>query len=162
MPKQSAGLLVYRGSPPSVEVLLVHPGGPYWSKKGEGAWSIPKGLYTEPEDPLRAARREFEEEVGRPVTGDFIALGEFKQPGGKIVTAWAVESDVSVSDFTSNSFQMEWPPRSGKFQCFPEVDRAAWFDLGTALKKLTKGQTAILHVLARRLGIEVTPSGQSD
>jgi predicted NUDIX family NTP pyrophosphohydrolase len=155
MPKKSAGLLVYRGSPPAVEVLLVHPGGPYWSKKDEGSWSIPKGLYTEPEDSLMAARREFEEEIGKPVTGSFVALGEFKQPGGKIVTAWAVETDLDVSDFTSNSFQMEWPPRSGKLQYFPEVDKAGWFSLGAALKKLTKGQTAILHALARRLLIDI-------
>jgi predicted NUDIX family NTP pyrophosphohydrolase len=161
MPKKSAGLLVYRGSPPSVEVLLVHPGGPYWAKKDEGAWSIPKGLCSGTEDPLAAARREFEEEIGGPVTGNFIVLGEFKQPGGKIVTAWAVEADLDVSDFTSNSFEMEWPPRSGTRQTFPEVDKAAWFDLKTALKKVTKGQTAIVQALARQLqiGLEENPKG---
>ena len=155
MPKRSAGILAHRRSPATVEVFLVHPGGPFWTKKDEGAWSIPKGLYTSTEDPLEAAKREFEEEVGVAIEGTFIDLGEFKQPGGKIISAWAVETDLNEAGFKSNMFEMEWPPGSGNRQLFPEADRAAWFDMETALKKITKGQIPIIHALGRQLGIEL-------
>src|SRR5262245_47550688 len=123
MAKHSAGILMFRRSGPEPEVLLVHPGGPFWAKKDDGAWSIPKGLYESGEDPLAAARREFEEETGCVPDGEFIALGSFKQPGGKIVAAWAVEGDFDLAGFKSNPFSMEWPPKSGRIQQFPEADR---------------------------------------
>jgi predicted NUDIX family NTP pyrophosphohydrolase len=132
--------------------MLVHPGGPFWQKKDEGAWSIPKGEYGPNEEPLAAARREFEEEIGQPApSGEPLDLGEIRQAGGKRVRAWAVEADVDVSDITSNTFELEWPPRSGRMQTFPEVDRAAWFDLETAQRKLLKGQLPLLEALVERL-----------
>src|SRR5918993_854386 len=129
MPKRSAGLLVYRPSDDGLEVLLVHPGGPFWARKDDGAWSIPKGEYEPSEDPLEVALREFEEELGAepPDSTDALPLGELRQPSGKVVSAWAVEGDLDVSDVRSNLFEMEWPPRSGRTQEFPEVDRAGWF-----------------------------------
>jgi predicted NUDIX family NTP pyrophosphohydrolase len=151
-PKPSAGLLLYRTSHEVLEVMLVHMGGPFWRRKDNGAWSIPKGEYDPPEDPLRAARREFAEETALvPPTGEPIDLGELKQPNGKLIRAWAVEADVDVSAITSNSFKMEWPRGSGGVQEFPEVDRAGWFDLHAAGEKLVKGQTPFLEALARRL-----------
>ena len=153
MAQRSAGIILHRPGNSTIEVFLVHPGGPFWAKKDDGAWSIPKGLYKAGEDPLGAARREFEEEVGVPITGNFIDLGEFRQPGGKTIFAWAVEGDLNEADLKSNMFEMEWPPRSGKQQLFPEVDRAAWFDLTTACQKITRGQVPIIHALAERLGI---------
>ncbi|MGB0062973.1 MAG: NUDIX domain-containing protein, partial [Terracidiphilus sp.] len=129
MPKQSAGLLLFRRSASPLEVMLVHPGGPFWAKKDEGAWSIPKGEFAEDEDPLAAARREFEEETGRAIAGDFLPLTPVRQSGGKIVYAWAIESDFEASSLKSNTFSMEWPPRSGRREEFPEVDRACWFSL---------------------------------
>jgi predicted NUDIX family NTP pyrophosphohydrolase len=147
MPKKSAGLLLFRDSPRGVEVLLVHPGGPLWASKDEGAWSIPKGEYGEGEDPLAVARREFEEELGRPIEGAFLPLRSLKQPGGKVVAAWAVRSDFDTTTVRSNTFSMEWPPRSGKHQDFPEVDRAAWFGMDTARLKILKGQAAFLDQL---------------
>jgi predicted NUDIX family NTP pyrophosphohydrolase len=153
MAQRSAGIILHRPGNSTVEVFLVHPGGPFWAKKDEGAWSIPKGLYMSGEDPLAAARREFEEEVGVPITGNFIDLGEFRQPGGKTISAWAIEGDLNEADLKSNMFEMEWPPRSGKQRLFPEVDRAAWFDLTTACQKITRGQIPIIHALAKHLGI---------
>jgi len=148
MPKTSAGLLMYRRRRGGVEVFLVHPGGPFWAKKDAGAWSIPKGEYAAGDDPLEAARREFEEETGMAPEGEFAELGSVKQAGGKTVTAWAFEGDCDPEAIRSNTFTMEWPPKSGRQQEFPEVDRAGWFDLRTAEEKILKGQLGFL----RRLG----------
>lgn len=148
MPKQSAGLLLFRDRTGGFEVLLVHPGGPFWAKTDEGSWSIPKGEFTNGEDPLAAARREFEEELGAPVAGEFIPLGAAKQPGGKVVHAWAVRGDLDAARMKSNTFSMEWPPRSGRLREFPEVDRAEWFGLDAARIKILKGQTAFLDRLS--------------
>ena len=150
MPKLSAGLLVCRLVDGEPEVLLVHPGGPYWARKDDGAWSIPKGEYESGEDPLVVASREFHEELGTepPDLGSAMFLGELRQPSGKIVSAWAVQGDVDVSDVRSNTFEMEWPPRSGRTQEFPEVDRAGWFDLETARTKLLRGQLGFIDRLS--------------
>jgi len=154
MPAQtSAGLLMYRGSGEAIEVFLVHPGGPFWAKKDEGAWSIPKGLAGEGEDLLAAAKREFHEETGFTADGDFHALGAFKQPGGKTVHAWAFEGDADPSRLVSNLFEMEWPPRSGKRARFPEVDRAAWFGAHEAATKILRGQQPMLIKLFSLLGV---------
>jgi len=142
---------MYRRNGGTLEFLLVHPGGPYWSRKDEGAWSIPKGLYEEGEDPLDAAKREFREETGCVPEGEFIALGDFKQPGGKHVLPWAVEGDFDIARFRSNLFSMEWPPRSGRIQEFPEVDRAEWFAPTQASRKILKGQLPLLNTLLQRL-----------
>jgi len=152
--KRSAGVLVYRLAPDGrLEVLCAHMGGPFWSRKDDRAWSIPKGEYEEGEDPERVARREFLEELGtEPPEEGWVLLGEVRQPNGKLVTAWAVEGDLDVSDVHSNTFELEWPPRSGRMQEFPEVDRAEWFDLETARRKLVKGQVALLDLLVERLG----------
>jgi predicted NUDIX family NTP pyrophosphohydrolase len=149
MPKLSAGLLLYRRTNRDVEVLLVHPGGPFWAKKDDGAWSIPKGEYEMGEDPLEVAIREFEEELGvtPPPVDHAVPLGELRQPSGKRVTAWALEGNVDVDEVHSNTFPMEWPPRSGRIQEVPEVDRAGWFDLETARRKLLKGQVGFLDRL---------------
>jgi predicted NUDIX family NTP pyrophosphohydrolase len=151
MPKQSAGLLMFRRRGPTLEVLLVHPGGPFWARKDLAAWSIPKGEYQPGEDPLAAARREFAEETGITPRGDFVALAPIRQPGGKIVRAWAVESDCDPQAIQSNTFTMEWPPRSGRQQTFPEVDRAEWFPLALAGRKISKGQARLLAELVRLL-----------
>lgn len=151
MPQRSAGILLYRRGTIGVEVLLVHLGGPFWAKKDERAWSIPKGLIDAGEDPLLAAKREFTEETGGSASGETIALGDFKQPGGKIVTAFAVEGDFDLNDFRSTSFTMEWPPRSGRKAEFPEADRAEWFSLVEARKKILKGQAPMLDALLERL-----------
>jgi predicted NUDIX family NTP pyrophosphohydrolase len=138
---QSAGLLVYRRREGRVEVLLVHPGGPFWQKRDDGAWSIPKGELAAHEPGVDVARREFQEELGMaPPAGEFTALGTVRQAGGKIVHAWAVLGDLDVTQSISNSFELEWPPRSGRMQSFPEVDRAAWFELGEARRKLLPAQ----------------------
>jgi predicted NUDIX family NTP pyrophosphohydrolase len=149
MPKLSAGLLLYRRTNRDVEVLLVHPGGPFWAKKDDGAWSIPKGEYEIGEDPFEVAIREFEEELGvaPPPIDHALPLGDLRQPSGKRVTAWALEGDVDVAEVHSNTFPMEWPPRSGRVQAVPEVDRAGWFDLDTARRKLLKGQVGFLDRL---------------
>ena len=128
--------------------MLVHPGGPFWARKDEGAWSIPKGILDENEDPLDAAKREFNEETGLEADGDFIELGEVKQPSGKIVHAWALEKDLDVREIQSNSFTMEWPKNSGKIREYPEIDRAGWFGLDEARTKILKGQLALLDRLA--------------
>ena len=150
MPQRSAGILMFRRIDGALEVLLIHPGGPFWAKKDGGAWSIPKGLYEPDEDVLAAAKREFEEETGCVPSGEFIPLGEFK-PGTKILTVFAVEGDFDLANFKSNSFQMEWPPKSGRMTEFPEADRAAWFGIEEAGRKILKGQLPILAALARRL-----------
>jgi predicted NUDIX family NTP pyrophosphohydrolase len=144
MPKRSAGILMYRRRPPRIELLLVHPGGPFWAKKDLGAWSIPKGEYSEREDPLAVARREFEEETGLRVDGEFVLLGELVQPGRKIVTAFALEGDFDPSELRSNEFELEWPPRSGRKKSFPEVDRAAWFAPDEARRKILAGQAEFI------------------
>jgi predicted NUDIX family NTP pyrophosphohydrolase len=155
MPKLSAGIFLFRRRPAGVEVMLVHPGGPFWAKKDLGAWSIPKGLADEGEDLLAAAKREFLEETGMPVEGEFLDLGAHKQPGGKKVAAWACEGDFDPALLKSNTFTLEWPPRSGKTAEFPEVDRAQWFSIDEAFEKINKGQRPIvgaLETLVARLG----------
>jgi predicted NUDIX family NTP pyrophosphohydrolase len=147
MAKQSAGLLVYRKRDDKIEVLLVHPGGPFWKNKDSGAWSIPKGEFATGEDPLDVAKREFQEETGQSIDGSFQPLAPIKQRGGKTVYAWAVEADLDVTHVKSNTFTIEWPPRSGKQQEFPEVDRAEWFSLDAAAEKINDGQRELLHQL---------------
>jgi predicted NUDIX family NTP pyrophosphohydrolase len=149
MPKRSAGLLMYRRHP-SLEVFLVHPGGPFWVKKDLGAWSIPKGEYADDEQALNAACREFEEETSFPAVGDFIELGELKQPGGKIVSAWAFEGDCDAESLHSNTFEMEWPPRSGRKMEFPEVDRGRWYSIEEARRYLLPGQLVFLDRLIQK------------
>ena len=147
--KQSAGVLLFRKVGSELQVLLAHPGGPFWKNKDDGAWSIPKGEYAKDEDPLTAAKREFAEETGLAPTGDFASLGEVRQPGGKVVRAWAVEGDFDATKLRSNRFSMPWPPGSGKSQEFPEIDRAEWFSLEAARRKILKGQAALLDRLVR-------------
>ncbi len=149
--KQSAGLLLFRGRVGALEVLLVHPGGPLWARKDEGAWSIPKGEVEENEDALAAARREVEEETGARPSGAFISLSPVRQTGGKIVHVWAVESDFDPASLKSNLFEMEWPPKSGNRRSFPEVDRAAWFDLETAGRKILPSQAIVLQQIEERI-----------
>ncbi|BCA52973.1 Phosphohydrolase [Nitrospira sp. KM1] len=150
MPKKlSAGILLFRMQNDRLQVLLVHPGGPFWSKKDEGAWSIPKGEYGEGEDPLAVAKREFQEETGSDLQGEPIPLSKLQQPGGKVISAWAVSGDLDPANVKSNMFTLEWPPRSGRLQEFPEIDRAMWFDLPTAKSKLLAGQQPFLDQLQR-------------
>lgn len=151
MPKHSAGLLLYRRRPGGLEVLLVHPGGPFWAGKDKGAWSIPKGEYTAGEDPLAAARREFQEETGFPAPGEVIGLTSLRQSSGKLIQAWALEGDCDAGAIRSNTFTLEWPPRSGRRQDFPEVDRAAWFTLEVAREKIIPGQVGLLEELGQIL-----------
>jgi predicted NUDIX family NTP pyrophosphohydrolase len=148
--KQSAGVLLFRKAGSQLEVLLAHPGGPFWKNKDDGAWSIPKGEYGEDEDPLTAAKREFAEETAVALSGDFVSLGEVRQAGGKVVSAWALEGNFEATNLRSNKFSMPWPPRSGKSQEFPEIDRAEWFPLEVARRKILKGQAEFLDRLARR------------
>jgi predicted NUDIX family NTP pyrophosphohydrolase len=147
--KESAGIVLYRYYDSSLEIFLVHPGGPFWKNKDAGAWSIPKGEFDKGEDPLEAAKREFHEETGCSVDGSFIALRPARQPGGKVVHAWAVEGDCEAESIKSNSFTMEWPPRSGQRKEFLEVDRAGWFSLELARQKILKGQVILLDELQR-------------
>jgi predicted NUDIX family NTP pyrophosphohydrolase len=151
MKRLSSGLLMFRGRESSLEVLLVHPGGPFWRKKDLGAWSIPKGEHLESEDPFAAAKREFEEETGMKPCGQFLALGEIKQPSGKRITAWAFEGDCSPDEIHSNVFSMEWPPKSGKTQEFPEVDRGDWFTIKDAKIRILKGQIGFVDRLVAQL-----------
>lgn len=147
MPKKSAGLLLYRYKEDSIEVLLVHPGGPFWRNKDEGAWTIPKGEF-EDEDPLAAAKREFKEETGvAPPAGQYFSLTPIKQKNGKIVHAWAVEGNFDPARLSSNEFATEWPPKSGRMQKFPEVDRAEWFPPDVAKRKMLTNQPALVDEL---------------
>ena len=157
MPKLSAGLLLYRraGRDGEIvpEVLLAHMGGPFWARKDDGAWSIPKGEYEPGEDPLGAARREFEEELGSaPPSAEYHDLGRVRQGGGKLVTAWAAEADFDAAGAVSNTFEVEWPRGSGRMQSFPEIDRAAWFSLEVARAKLVKGQQLLIDRVLGLLG----------
>jgi predicted NUDIX family NTP pyrophosphohydrolase len=156
MPKLSAGLLLYRVHDAVVEVLIGHPGGPFWARKDDGAWSILKGEYTDGEDPWTTAQREFEEEVGlAPPTGPRIDLGSVKQPSGKVLTVFAVHADLDITDAHSNTFELEWPKGSGRMQAFPEVDRVGWFPVAQAKTKLLKGH----HLFLDRLMADPTMAG---
>lgn len=148
MPSTSAGILAFRKRNGELEVLLVHPGGPFWRNKDLGAWSIPKGEYSPGDDPEQVARREFREELGIELTQAVFMLGEIRQRGGKVVTAFAAEADVDVTNFESNMFEIEWPPRSGRKREFPEVDRAEWFDLASARSRINETQATLLDRLA--------------
>lgn len=153
MLSKSAGIIAYRRHR-TLEVLLVHPGGPYWRNKDLGAWSIPKGEYADEEDEEIVARREFAEELGFELSAPLTALGQVKQRGGKLVTAFAAELDLEVRSVRSNTFEMEWPPRSGRRQTFPEVDRAEWFTLEAARERINAGQRPLLDRLAQLAGGE--------
>jgi len=147
MAKQSAGILLYRIVDGQLQVFLVHPGGPFFKNKDDSSWSIPKGEFTDDENPLDAAKREFLEETGQIINGNFIELTPIQQKGGKTVHAWAVEGDIDHETIVSNTFEIEWPPRSGKKQSFPEIDRAAWFDLETAKVKINAAQAGLIDEL---------------
>ena len=149
MPIISAGLLLFRKRGGSLQVFLVHPGGPLWSKKDAGVWSIPKGLVDQGENPLEGAKREFHEETGFTASGQFIPLRPVKLRSGKVIQAWAIEGDCDAGMIKSNTFSMEWPPHSGRQQEFPEVDRAAWFDIEEAKQKINHGQRELLEELER-------------
>jgi predicted NUDIX family NTP pyrophosphohydrolase len=156
MKKRSAGILMYRRSGPDLEMLLVHPGGPFWAKKDLGAWSIPKGEFDEGEEPLAAAKREFCEELGSEphgafVKGAFLELGMLVQPSRKEVIAWAVEGDFPIAEMKSNTFEIEWPPKSGRKKRFPEVDRAEWFSPDDARRKILQGQVEFIDRLLVRI-----------
>ncbi len=151
MKKTSAGVLLYRRKLGELEIFLVHPGGPFWAKKDRGAWSIPKGEYTNSEEPLAAARREFQEETGLAIDGDFDELSKIRQAGGKIVSAWALEGDLDPAQLVSNRFQMQWPPRSGRTIEVPEVDRGAWFSMPEAKARILSSQATFLERLAEKL-----------
>lgn len=159
MAKQSAGILLYRNKNGVVEVFLGHPGGPFFVKKDDGVWSIPKGEYKNGENPLQAAQREFQEEIGKPVPAKkFLHLGSVKLSGGKTIYAWAAKGEIDENDIKSNSFSIEWPPKSGQKQEFPEIDRAGWFSLPRAANKLSKSQVVFLERLAELLKIKFTHS----
>ena len=149
--RTSAGIVLYRRINKKIEIFLVHPGGPFWKAKDNGAWSIPKGEFTEDEDPLTVARREFNEETGQTVDGNFEQLTPVKQKGGKIVHAWAVEGDADSDNIVSNTFQQEWPYKSGKWITIPEVDKAAWFSAEEAKEKINPAQTAFIDELLERI-----------
>jgi predicted NUDIX family NTP pyrophosphohydrolase len=156
MPKQSAGILLYRKGSKGYEILIVHPGGPFWARKDLGAWSIPKGEFIDTEDALTAAKREFAEEIGSSApTGEYVSLGTTKQSSGKVVHAFALESDFNLEHFKSNMFEMEWPPKSGQKQEFPENDKAAWVAISVAKQRVVKGQVVIIEKLAEKLGIDL-------
>ena len=158
MSKQSAGLLLFRKVATHIEVLLVHPGGPYWATKDEDAWSIPKGEFDQNEDPLDAARREFTEETGFTPSGEVIPLETVRQPNGKFIHAWAIEGNFDPAKLQSNTFSLEWPPKSGRLEQFPEVDRAAWFLMRAAKQMILKGQEPFLKHLNEMLGQTGPPS----
>lgn len=156
MAKRSAGILLYRRRDGEIEIFLVHPGGPFWMKKDAGAWSIPKGEYAEGDDPLEAAKREFREETGFDLqVGALHELSEIKLASGKVVTAWAVEGDCDAATIQSNTFSIEWPPKSGKKQEFPEVDRAAWFSFAEARNKINAAQCAFLDRLSSCVQVQL-------
>ncbi len=154
MAARSAGIVVYRKRAETIEVLLVHPGGPFWSKRDAGAWSIPKGEYSNDENAEAAARREFTEETGWTIAGELLPLGEIRQKAGKTVTAFAAEDDFDTAGLDSNRFEMEWPPKSGRIAAFPEVDRAGWFALEEAGEKIIEGQRPLLDRLEALVGVE--------
>ncbi len=155
MPKRSAGLLLYRFTEGTVEVLIGHPGGPFWARKDDGAWTIPKGEYAEDEDPWHAAHREFQEELGLSAPdGPRVDFAPVKQPGGKVITAFAVRADLDVTDAVSNTFDLEWPKGSGKVRQYPELDRVGWFSVAAARSKLLKGQQPLLDRLLDHLAAE--------
>jgi predicted NUDIX family NTP pyrophosphohydrolase len=156
--KRSAGLLMYRRRKGEIEVLLVHPGGPLWARKDQGAWTIPKGEYEADEDPLTAARREFYEETGFIASGDFIELGSVRQKSGKVVTAWAFEGDCDPSKLVSNTCEIEWPPRSGRQMEIPEVDRGNWYSLAEARQYIREEQCKLLETLVERLAVSTLES----
>jgi predicted NUDIX family NTP pyrophosphohydrolase len=147
--RKSAGILLYRRTLTGIEVFLVHPGGPFWTNRDSGAWTVPKGEVGTDEDSLAAARREFHEETGARVDGEFLELAPVRQPSGKVVHAWAVEGDVDAAAITSNTFSIEWPPKSGRMRAFPEIDRGGWFTLVEARDKLLPGQRALLDQLTQ-------------
>ena len=155
--KTSAGLLLYRHCT-ELKVFLVHPGGPFWTSKDAGSWSIPKGEFADGEEPLQAAKREFTEETGFTVSGEFRSLDPLKQPGGKLIYAWAIEADCDPAQIRSNLFSLEWPPKSGKMRQYPEVDRAAWFNLSEAGEKILPGQVGFIEQLIANLGITKSQS----
>ena len=159
MPKQSAGLLAFRLTGGEVQLLLVHPGGPYWKNKDDGAWTIPKGELHPGEDPLAAAQREFAEETGWAPAGPFVPLGSVRQPGGKIVHAWACAGNFDPATLRSNLFEAEWPPRSGRQASFPEVDRAAWFSAAAAETKISPGLRPLVAQLRAALDSQSPTSG---
>lgn len=149
--RTSAGILLYRKKNNFIEVFLVHPGGPFWKNKDKGAWSIPKGEFTKDEDPLTVAKREFNEETGQAVAGDFVELTPIKQKGGKMVYAWAVEGDADAEQIVSNTFKQEWPYKSGKWITVPEVDKAGWFGVEEAKEKMNPAQLELIEDLVTRL-----------
>jgi predicted NUDIX family NTP pyrophosphohydrolase len=151
MGKQSAGILLYRKNEAQLQVFLVHPGGPFFKNKDLGSWSVPKGEFLDGEDPLIAAKREFLEETGRPIDGSFMPLNPVTLKSGKVVYTWAVEGDIDHETILSNLFEIEWPPKSGKKQSFPEIDRAGWFDIETAKLKINIGQAGILENLIQTI-----------
>lgn len=151
MAKQSAGILLYRLIDNLPEIFLIHPGGPFWKNKDEGVWSIPKGEVADDEKALDAAIREFEEETGTKLSGEFIALTPVKQKSGKMVYAWALEGDTDASKIICNTFTMEWPPKSGKFQSFPEADKAEWFFINEAKQKINPSQAALIDELIQKI-----------
>jgi predicted NUDIX family NTP pyrophosphohydrolase len=152
MARTSAGLLLYRRRGPEVEVLIGHMGGPFWARKDDAAWSVPKGEYGPGEDAFSVALREFEEELGSPPpAADFLPLGQIEQAGGKVLTAWAAEGDLDADSARSNTFTLEWPPRSGRMQEFPEIDRAAWLPIAQARTKLVRAQVELLDRLLAAL-----------
>jgi len=151
MPKQSAGILLYRKTPSGPEFFLVHPGGPFFKNKDDGVWSIPKGEFTDDENAFTAAKREFEEETGSAIDGDFIVLIPVKLKSGKTIHAWAVEGNIDHAQITSNIFTIEWPPKSGKMQTFPEIDRAGWFGFEDAKQKINAAQIALLGQILKLL-----------
>jgi predicted NUDIX family NTP pyrophosphohydrolase len=161
MSLHSGGILLFRFRDDELEVLLVHPGGPFWIRKDEGAWSIPKGLFDEGESPLDAAKREFKEETGFEAEGEFMELGEQKQPSRKIVHAWALEKDLDETEVVSNKFTLEWPKKSGVIKEYPEIDRARWFDVDQARIKIQKGQLVfidrLIEILNRRTEADIKP-----
>ena len=151
MSKKSSGILLYRIRNKNLEVLLVHPGGPFWKNKDEGAWSIPKGEFDENEEPLDAAIREMKEETGVILKGDLIELTPVKQKSGKLVYAWAKEHDIDPAEIKSNEFEMEWPPKSGKKKMFPEIDKAEWFTIKTAKEKIIAAQWLMIEELTKKM-----------
>ena len=151
MPRRSAGILLYNTTAAGTLLLLVHPGGPFWARKDDGAWSIPKGEYEPGDDVMQVARREFAEETGSAIAADLVPLGEFRQAGGKLVTAFAAEGDFDPAALRSNTFSVEWPPKSGRMRTFPEVDRAAWFSPAEALNKILPSQRTVIEALMQYL-----------